>query len=165
MARNLGTINASGTLEGVAVAEQRIIGRKTGGDLGPLTAAEVSAILASAGQLGITIDGGGAAITTGVKGFLRIPYDCTINSVEIVADQTGSCVVDLWVDTYANFPPTDADTITASAVPTLSAAQKSQDATLTGWTTSLTEGSYLAFNVDSAATVTRVTVIIEVTKA
>ena len=104
------------------------------------------------------IDGGGSAITTGIKGDVEIPYDCTIEQVTMLADVSGSAVVDLWVDTYANFPPTDADTITASAVPTISSATKSQDATLTGWTTALNQGDTLRFNVDSAATITRLTI-------
>jgi hypothetical protein len=116
------------------------------------------------GSLGIVIDGAGSAITTGVKGYLRVPYSCTINSVEVVADQSGSIVVDVWRDTYANFPPTVADSIVASAKPTLSSAQKNQDTTLTGWTTLLSEGDYLAFNVDSATTVTRVALTIKVTR-
>jgi len=110
------------------------------------------------------IDGGGSALTTGVKGFLEIPYSCTINSVTILADQSGSVVVDLWVDTYANYPPTDADTITASAVPTITTATKAQDTTLTGWSKSLTKGSVIGYNVDSATTVTRVTISLKVDK-
>ncbi len=85
--------------------------------------------------LTFVIDGGGAAIATGIKGDLEIPFACTINQVTLLADQSGSIVVDIWKDTYANYPPTGADSITASAKPTISAAAKSQDATLTGWTT------------------------------
>ena len=103
------------------------------------------------------IDGLGAVISTGQKGHLEVPFNCTIQRVTILADQSGSIVVDLWKDTYANFPPTDADSITASAPPTLSSAQNSQDSTLTGWSTTLTRGDILAFNVDSCATITRVT--------
>jgi hypothetical protein len=110
------------------------------------------------------IDGGGSAVTTGEKGHLEIPYNCTIQRVTMMADQSGSIVVDLWVDTYANFPPTDADSITASAPPTISSAQKSQDTTLTGWTTSLTAGSIIAYNVDSCSTITRCTVSLVVEK-
>jgi hypothetical protein len=110
------------------------------------------------------IDGGGSAITTGIKGDLEIPFDCTINQVTMLADQTGSAVVDIWKDTYANFPPTDADSITASAVPTISSATKSQDATLTGWTTTVTAGNILRFNVDSASTITRLTISLKVTR-
>jgi hypothetical protein len=115
-------------------------------------------------SLGLVIDGAGSPITTGVKGYLRVPYDCTIQSAELVADQSGSIVIDVWRDTYANFPPTVADSIVASAKPALSSAQKSQNTSLTGWTTTLTEGQYLAFNVDSASTVTRVVLTLKVQK-
>lgn len=110
------------------------------------------------------IDGGGSAITTGVKGDLEIPFACTITAATLLADQTGSIVVDIWKDTYANFPPTVADTITASAKPTISATNKAQDTTLTGWTTSITAGDTLRFNVDSAATVTRVVLSLRITR-
>lgn len=115
-------------------------------------------------DLTFIIDGGGSAITTGIKGDLQIDFACTITQVTMLADQSGSIVVDIWKDTYANFPATVADTITASAKPTISAATKSQDSTLTGWTTSIAAGDHLRFNVDSASTVTRVTLALKVTK-
>jgi len=111
------------------------------------------------------IDGGGSAITTGQKGHLEIPFACTIKQVTMLADQAGSIVVDIWKDTYANFPPTDADSITASAPPTISSAQKSQDSTLTGWTKSISSGDILAFNVDSCTTITRVTISLKVERS
>ena len=115
--------------------------------------------------IGYVIDGGGVAITTGVAGAgLQVPYACTINSVTLLSDVSGSIVVDIWKDTYANYPPTVADSITASAKPTLSSATKYEDATLTGWTTSIAAGDILRFNVDSASTVTQVVVILKVTK-
>ena len=110
------------------------------------------------------IDGGGTEITTGEKGHLVVPFACTIQSVELAADQDGDIVVDIWKDTYANFPPTNADTITGGAEPTLSSAQKYRDTTLTGWTTALAQGDILAFNVDSVATITRVTITLNVIK-
>lgn len=108
------------------------------------------------------IDGGGSAITTGVKGDLTVDFNCTIQQATLLADQSGSIVVDIWKDTYANYPPTVADTITASAKPTLSTAAKSQDGTLTGWTTSISAGDTLRFNVDSITTCQRVTVALKV---
>jgi len=116
-------------------------------------------------SLTFIIDGGGSVITAGVKGDLEIPFACTINQVTMLADQSGSIVVDIWKDTYANFPPTDADTITAAAVPTITTATKSQDTTLTGWTTAITAGNILRFNVDSCTTITRVTINLKVTRA
>lgn len=116
-------------------------------------------------SVGITLDGGGSAITTGTKGYIEVPYNATINRVTMLADQSGSCVVDVWKDTYANYPPTVADTITASAKPTITTAIKSQDSTLTGWTTSITAGDVLGFNVDSCSTITRLHLILKVTKS
>ena len=58
---------------------------------------------------------------------------------------------------------TDADSITASAPVTISSATKAQDATLTGWTTAISAGDVLGFNVDSASTVTKATLTIKVT--
>lgn len=104
------------------------------------------------------IDGGGSAITTGVKGYIEIPFAMTIQGVTLLADQSGSIVVDIWKDSYANFPPLNADTITASAVPTISTAVKSQDLTLTGWTTAVVAGDILGFNVDSITSIQRVTI-------
>ncbi len=98
------------------------------------------------------IDGGAAVPTTGVKGALQIAFACEIERVDIVADASGSAVVDIWKDTYANYPPTDADSITASAPPTLSSAVKNTDTTLTDWTKAIAAGDYLIFNLDSVAT-------------
>lgn len=115
-------------------------------------------------NLEFIIDGGGAVITTGQKGHLEIPADGAIEGWTILADQSGSIVVDVWKDTYANFPPTVADTIAGTEKPTLSSVQKNQDLTLTTWTTTVTRGDIIAFNVDSATTVERVTVSIRVRK-
>lgn len=103
----------------------------------------------------VIIDGGGVAITTGVKGYASIPITGTIVRARMLADQVGSAVVDVWKDTFANYPPTVADTITAAAKPTLAAADHSDDTTLAGWTTAVTVGDVLGFKVDSAATITR----------
>jgi hypothetical protein len=119
----------------------------------------------TAGSFGITIDGGGSTITTGVKGYIQIPYSGTITGWSIVADQTGSCVIDVWKDTYDNFPPLVADSIAGSEKPTLSSAVKNQDLSLSTWTTSVTAGDIIAFNVDSATTVTRVNLYINITKS
>jgi len=110
------------------------------------------------------VDGGGSAITTGQKGHIKIPFACTINQADLYADQTGSVVVDIWKDTFANFPPTVADTITAAAKPTLSSAQKYQDTTLTGWTTSIAAGDILSYNIDSVSTITRLTITMKATR-
>jgi len=109
------------------------------------------------------IDGGGSAITTGVKGELPVPYGCTVVEWRIYSDQSGSIVVDIWKDSHANYPPTVADTITGSDKPTLSSTDHNKSTALTGWTTALSDLDVLRYNVDSASTVTRVTVALIVT--
>jgi hypothetical protein len=116
-------------------------------------------------NLNFIIDGGGSAITAGIKGDVVIPFACTITEVTLLADQSGSIVVDIWKDTYANFPPTDADSITSSAVPTISSATK-----YTGFYFIRLDdvhlcGDVLRFNVDSASTVQRVTLALKVVRA
>jgi len=61
--------------------------------------------------LNVTIDGGGGVIETGIKTDLVLP-SCTIEEAMLLADQTGSIVIDLWENTYANFPPTGGDKAT-----------------------------------------------------
>jgi hypothetical protein len=147
------------------MAEATIKGRAAGagsGDPSDLSPAQVKGILTLDTAVTVVIDGGGSAITTGVKGDVSVPFAGTILGVRLLGDQTGSIVVDIWKDTYANYPPTAADSIAASAKPTLSSATKSEDTGLTGWTTSISAADILRFNVDSASTVTRVTLVLTV---
>ena len=110
------------------------------------------------------IDGGGRVISTGLKGFLEVPFNCTITGWTLLADQSGSIVIDVWKDSYGNFPPTVADTIAGTEKPTLASVQKNQDLTLSTWTTGLLQGDVLGFNVDSVTTVTWIALALRVTK-
>lgn len=114
------------------------------------------------GDIALIIDGGGSVITTGIKGVIQIDFDCIILQQTTLVDQTGSIVLDLWKDTFANYPATVADTITASAKPTISSGVKDQDSTLTGWTTTITAGDHIIFNVDSVSVCTRCTIALKV---
>lgn len=114
-------------------------------------------------------DGGGSTLTTGMKGYLEVNQALNINSVTLLADQTGSVVMDIFKCTYAQFDagsthPVAGDKITASAPPTITAATKYTDATLTGWNKTINAGDILAFNINSVATVTRVTCILSCQK-
>lgn len=123
------------------------------------------AAISSTITLNFIVDAAGGVIQTGVAGDVG-PFDFagTISAVTLLADQSGSIVFDIWKDSYANFPPTVADTITASAKPTISTATKSQDTTLTGWTTAIAVGDILRFNVDSVTTITRVTLALKIVR-
>jgi hypothetical protein len=116
--------------------------------------------------IGITIDGAGAEITTGVKGYVRVPFSGEIVRATLLsADEgaspvSGDIVIDVLKDTFASYPPTTS--ICASAKPTLSNDQASEDTTLTGWDTTVTAGDVFGFEVESASGVLRVTLILDV---
>lgn len=102
-----------------------------------------------------------SAITSGEQQKIaRAAFGMTIVGWTMEADASGSIVVDIWKDTYANAPATVADSITGSAKPTLSGSQKNTSTTLTGWTTTINEGDSIIFNVDSASTVKQVSLVI-----
>jgi hypothetical protein len=112
------------------------------------------------GSFGITIDGSGVAITTGIKGYLTMPYACVIKKWYIVADQSGSIVVDI-LKAAGSIPVAS---IAGSELPTLTGQQLNSDTNLTTWTTIVAAGDIIGFTVLSVATVTRVTLVIAITK-
>lgn len=85
--------------------------------------------------------------------YVRITKSGTINKVTLLTEGgPGACVVDIWKDTYANFPPTVADSICGASKPTITGGIKYEDSTLTGWTTSVTAGDVLVFHLQSVST-------------
>lgn len=110
----------------------------------------------------LAINGNGYQIVPGLKIYRRIPFACTITEMTLLADRIGSIVIDIWKDTYGNYPPTDADSIVGSNPPTLSTAIKTTDTALTGWTTSLAAGDVLGFSVDSCSIITFISLQLQV---
>jgi hypothetical protein len=118
-------------------------------------------------NIAVVFNNGASVLATGIQPMdVVIETPGTIQQVTVLGKgaESGSIVIDLWVDTYANYPPTDADSITASAPPTITTATKSQDSTLTGWTKTLAAGAIIRFNIDSVTTFTGVTLNIKVLK-
>ncbi len=116
-------------------------------------------------NIGLRIDNGTNVIPTGVNGNLVVPFACTISQWTLLANESGSIVVNIWKDSYANYPPTVADKITASAPPTITSSSKGQSSTLTGWTTTLLAGDILRFNVDSVTTIKAVDINLVILRA
>jgi len=117
-------------------------------------------------RLVATFDGGGSEIADDKKVYIYVPWDCTITGWTILADKSGAIKVDIWNDTYANYPPTNDDTITAGHEPEISAsATKAQDLDVADWGgEALTGGTILAFNVDSCTTITWAQVTLHVVR-
>lgn len=132
--------------------------RATGSGLAKLTSGVMSTISISVG-ITFIIDGGGSAITTGSKGFIVFPVAASIDQWTVIADQSGSIVIDVKRSTYSGFPTTTS-IVGAGNKPTLSSVQKNQ-ATPSSWTSlAIAAGDVLEFNVDSITTVTRVTLML-----
>lgn len=115
-------------------------------------------------SFGIIIDGQGAVISTGGKGSISIPTSGTITGWQIfeISDVpvSSSISIDVWKDSYANFPPTVADAIAGSDYPTLSSQTKNQNLTLTLWTTSFSSKDVFKFNVRSVSGAVKILLVI-----
>lgn len=113
------------------------------------------------------IDGGGQAITAGIKGDFEIPFAGVVTAVRTVADQTGSIVLDLWKDTFAHFPPVVGDSmIPTGTKPTLSNEVTDEVTSFTGWLPTVAAGDWIRVNAEATpATVTRVTLSITIARS
>lgn len=110
--------------------------------------------------------GNGSVLPSGIlsQTDITLPFNCQITSWTLLADQVGSLIIDIWKDNYGNYPPTVADTITASAKPTLAAVIKNTDTALTGWTKTITAGDTVRFNIDSVSSITRAVLALSLRK-
>jgi hypothetical protein len=107
-------------------------------------------------QIGITVDGGGSVLTTGIKGYKSFPVAGTITGWRLLADVAGDIEFDIFKDPFASYPPTTS--IVAAAPPELVGVDNDEDTTLTGWTTAVSAGDVFGFEITGVpATIERVT--------
>lgn len=105
-------------------------------------------------MLSMTFDGGGQPLATNLFTWFSCTNAMTITSWQIVGyPDTSSIVVDLRKDTFANFPPTSADTIAGTELPTLLSQNKNSDGTLSTWTTSVNPGDWFEARILNATNV------------
>jgi hypothetical protein len=95
------------------------------------------------------LDGGSSPVVPGSVVWLRIPFNCTLIESMLMADVPTTAVVDVWKDDSSAFPPTLADTITASDKPTLVNAVRVVDADIATWATSVAMGDVIMAVVES----------------
>lgn len=97
-------------------------------------------------------------VLVGSTAVLQVPFDATIASYTLLASTPGSIILDVQKDSYANYPPTSADTICGpggSARPTLASSNKTTNSTLTGWTRTVVAGDVLRITVVNCSAITR----------
>jgi hypothetical protein len=112
--------------------------------------------------LGCVFDGGGSALETGSKAYIRVSQSGTLYKYTALADITGSAIIDIYKNTYANYPPTSSSSITSGSKPTISTGIKTESSTLTGFSSvTFSSGDIFGINLDSCSGITRLTFELE----
>jgi len=102
----------------------------------------------------VTKDGNGGIPVPGVIADSYCPVDCDIIAAIVQSTLAGSVALDVWVNDFqVNTPPVLANSIVASAPPTLTNSQSSIDTTLTGWLTHIPANSAIRYSITSIDTV------------
>lgn len=127
---------------------------------------DFDAVLSAArsGIIGAAFDGSGSVIDAGAEATVRVHFSGTITKVTVLGDQPGSVVLDVQKDSYANYPPSGADSICGSSKPTISGGIKTEDTALTGWNKTVSAGDVFRFAIVSASGITKCAVQLEVNK-
>lgn len=108
-------------------------------------------------SLGLSVDGMGSVVTTGSKGFITIPYNCTITNWYVSANVSGSIQFDIKRSGTSIVGGGGNKPLLSSAI--------SGNAAVSGWTsTAVTAGDILEWVVDSGTTITQCTVTLKVIK-
>lgn len=107
------------------------------------------------------IDGGGFAISPGIKGNVIVDFDCEVIEWAIVGLPIGDIVVDVSSSTFAAFPVVSS--IAGTELPTITATDKGEDRSITTWD-NIVSGDILQFNVTSVNTIQRCTVALKCRK-
>ncbi len=115
------------------------------------------------GSFGITVDGSNSVLTSGVKGYIIIPYNATITSWAIVGNNSGDCIVDIWRGSNYSIP-TISDSITGTEKPNLNSQQINSSDSITSWVKDIFINDVISFNIVSATNISRINLIITVIK-
>lgn len=118
----------------------------------------------------IDIGDGTNDILNGTTGYSApLPWSGEIIGWDIVENSPtpndASISVEIWKDSSANYPPTSADKISASAPITLTNEKIASSMTLTGWTTAVVAGDCIGFQVASTSNTKRVQISLKVLRA
>lgn len=106
----------------------------------------IGTFVANTRTLNFVIDGGGSAVTTGVKGFSILDADYNVTAWTIIGDLSGDLSVAIGRTTQPTYPVTTARVYQTILTPTLGATEIADR--VTGITTvQITAGDILQFNV------------------
>jgi hypothetical protein len=163
---NLGTkglIVGSITASGLDITTHKITSVATGSN--PLDAVNYGQLSnTQKTSIGFGADGSGGTLAVGTPTYLVMAFGGTITQWDIVGNTAGSAVFDVWKSTNQTLP-TVANTIVASAKPTIASASNATSIGLTGWGVTFSAGDIYGFNIDSIAAFTKVNLSLRVNKS
>lgn len=114
--------------------------------------------------LNFPFDGVGGTILTGLKGYVEVPFRCYVTGWSLLATSVGSMVVDIYKDSFGNYPPVSNDSICGGAKPTLTNHDHVRVDSIPTWSVDLEQGDILAFNVDSCVNISVATLVLNIRK-
>lgn len=107
---------------------------------------------------------GSPVIQVGTKGYLRVPYDCTITGWSLVASTVGDLVLDLRYTDWPDYPPWPQDSIVGATPPELNSVSTAKQDALVDWGADLVAGGIVACVVTSCTDIGYFTLNVQVTR-
>jgi hypothetical protein len=105
-------------------------------------------------SFGFTADGAGSTVATGQSGYTVMKGAGTIVGWSIAAKGSSpTCTIDVWKIASGTALPTVSNTIMGTK-PALATGNVLESTTMTGWTTSFSDGDIFGYNIDSVANAT-----------
>jgi hypothetical protein len=110
--------------------------------------------------IGANFDGGGAALTTSNVEYFTVPFTCTISAWSATVD-TGTITWDVWkIATGGSAVPTVANSIVASAPPTIPSGTKADSTEVSMWTKAVSANDTFGFKISAVASATRASLVL-----
>lgn len=156
-----GTVSLAGTV--VNVNNSKIVNLVTASN--PLDAVNLGQLSNTQKvSFGFGADGSGGTLLVGTPTYLVMDHSGTITQWDIVGNTAGTAIFDIWKSTNQTLP-TVANTIVASAKPTVGSASYATSIGLTGWGVTYSAGDIYGFNIDSIAAFTKVNLSLRANKS
>lgn len=102
---------------------------------------------------GVSLDGSGAVIVAGSKGYRLVGDACIIQQWMILADAVGNITIDIKKCDYVGYPVTAS--ICGGALPALAGVVKGESSALGAWSVNLASGDILEFVVSAPTVMTK----------
>lgn len=142
------TVDAKGRLTAAANGSGGGITQLTGAvTAGPGSGSQAAtlATVYKTHQRGVTVDGGGAVVTIGVKGYRSFPVAGTLTGWRLLSNGAGNVNFSVYLDPYASYPPT-----TSILTPSLSGVDQNE---ATGLSQAVAAGDIFGFEITGTPTV------------